>query len=98
MYVLATIEDTVRVPPRRFNEKLDVVIASELTNSLAGKVDKDVGVVLAVTGVKEIGGGNMIMGDGALYYDVKLEVLVYRPLLHEIVRGGSVKLQSLVHL
>jgi len=90
MYNLATIEDTVRVPPNRFkkfNENPKRVIASELENTLTGKVDKDAGVVLAVTNVKRIGEGRIVMGDGAFYYDVVLDVLAYKPVLHEIVSG-----------
>jgi len=87
MYKILKIEDTVRVPPRRFEEDLDKVIMSEFESKSAGRIDKDIGIILAVNDVKEIGEGKIIMGDGAVYYDCILEVLVYEPVLNEVVEG-----------
>jgi DNA-directed RNA polymerase subunit E' len=87
MYKILTIEDTVRVPPRRFNEDVGSVIMSEFENVVAGRIDKNVGIILSVIKVIEMGDGKIIMGDGAIYYDVKLDVLVYQPILNEIVEG-----------
>ncbi len=87
MYKILTVEDTVRVPPRRFNEDLETVIMSEFENVVAGRVDKNIGIILSVTKVRDMGEGKIIMGDGAVYYDVKLDVLVYQPVLNEIVEG-----------
>jgi len=87
MYKILTIEDTVRVPPRSFSEDLEATIISEFENTVAGRVDKNMGIILSVTKVREIGEGKIIMGDGAVYYDVKLDVLVYQPVLNEVVEG-----------
>lgn len=88
MYKILTVSDTVRVPPRRFNEELEGVIASEFENAVAGRIDKNVGVVLAVTEIKDTGEGKIIMGDGAIYYDVTLDVLIYQPILNEVIEGS----------
>ena len=88
MYKLMTIKDTVRIPPKRFNENLEQVIISELENSLSGHVDKSAGIVLSITNVKEVGEGRVILGDGAIYYDVTFEALVYQPVLNEVVDGA----------
>ncbi len=87
MYKILKIEDTVRVPPRRFDEDLNKVIMSEFESKSAGKIDRDIGIILAVNDVKEIGEGKIIMGDGAVYYDCILEILVYEPVLNEVVEG-----------
>ncbi|ODS37513.1 MAG: DNA-directed RNA polymerase [Candidatus Altiarchaeales archaeon WOR_SM1_79] len=87
MYKILTVEDTVRVPPRRFNEDLETAIISEFENIVAGKVDKNIGIILSVTKVREMGEGKIIMGDGAIYYDVKFDILVYQPVLNEVVEG-----------
>jgi DNA-directed RNA polymerase subunit E' len=87
MYKILNVEDTVRVPPKRFNEDLETVIMSEFENNVAGRVNKDMGIILSVTEVKEMGEGKIIMGDGAIYYDVKLDILVYQPVLNEVVEG-----------
>jgi len=87
MYKLVTVEDTIRIPPRRFNEDLNFIIVSELNNTIVGRVEKDVGILLAVTEVKKVSEGKIILGDGAVYYDAVFEVLVYQPELHEVIIG-----------
>jgi len=87
MYKLLTIEDAVRVPPKRFNEDLNEVIKSEFATKYIGKIIRNVGIILGVVNVNEIGEGKIIMGDGAIYYDVKLDILVYMPILNEVVEG-----------
>lgn len=88
MYKILTVDDTVRVPPRRFNEDLKTVITSEFENTVTGRIDKNVGIVLSVLKVVDMGEGKIIMGDGAIYYDVTMEVLVYQPILNEVVEGS----------
>jgi DNA-directed RNA polymerase subunit E' len=88
MYKILTVEDTVRVPPKRFAEDLDDAIMGEFENSLAGRIDKSAGIVLAVTKLVQTGEGKIIMGDGAIYYDVSMEVLAYQPVLNEVVEGS----------
>jgi DNA-directed RNA polymerase subunit E' len=87
MYKLLKVKDTVRVPPKRFNEKLEDVIRSELENLITGKIDKNLGIILAVIDVEGISEGKIIMGDGAIYYDANFNMLVYKPVLNEVIEG-----------
>jgi len=87
MYKISTIEDTVRIPPKRFGEELEQVLVSELDNTICGRVDKDVGIVIAPISVNKVGEGKIILGDGAAYYDTQFTALTYQPLLHEVVEG-----------
>jgi DNA-directed RNA polymerase subunit E' len=50
-------------------------------------VDEDIGVILAVTNVKEIGEGKIIWGDGGVYVDTTFDVLTYLPVVQEVVDG-----------
>ncbi|MBC7218734.1 MAG: DNA-directed RNA polymerase, partial [Hadesarchaea archaeon] len=79
MYKLVTIEDTVRVPPDRFSEKLEDVVLDILKKSYGGITDKDLGMVLVITEVLDVSIGRIIMGDGASYHEVTFEALVYKP-------------------
>ncbi len=88
MYKILTVEDTVRLPPQRFNEELDAAIISEFENAVTGRINKNIGIILAVTDVKECGEGKIIMGDGAVYYKVTLDMLVYQPMLNEVIEGS----------
>jgi DNA-directed RNA polymerase subunit E' len=88
MYKIVKVSDTVRVPPKRFSEDLKIVITQELEGMVVGKIDKNLGLVLAVTSVDEVGEGRIILGDGAVYYKVKLQMMVYQPLINEVVQGA----------
>lgn len=91
MYKLVEVQDTVRVPPSRFEEPLEQVVLDELRKSYEGLTDKDLGVILAITSVKEVGRGRLIIGDGASYHDVTFEALVYKPEVNEVVLGEVVE-------
>jgi DNA-directed RNA polymerase subunit E' len=88
MYKIVTVEDTVRVPPKRFNEEISAVITQEVESMVVGRIDKNIGVVLAVTEVNEVGEGRIILGDGAVYYNIKFKVLAYMPQINEVVEGS----------
>ncbi|KUO40423.1 MAG: DNA-directed RNA polymerase subunit E' [Hadesarchaea archaeon DG-33-1] len=92
MYKILTVRDTVRVPPSRFDEPLEEVVLDVLRKSYEGLTDKDVGAILAITEVKEIGTGRIIMGDGASYHNTTFEALVYKPELNEVVLGEVVEI------
>lgn len=92
MNKIVTVSDTVRVPPSRFDEPLGEVVLDILRKSYEGLTDKDLGVILAITEVKEIGVGRIIMGDGASYHDVVFDALVYKPELNEVVLGEVVEI------
>ena len=87
MYKLLTVEDTVRLPPKRFNEDLEEALMTEFENTMVGRIDREIGLILAATQVIEIGDGKIILGDGAIYYHTVLEIIVYEPVLNEVVEG-----------
>lgn len=87
MYKIVKVEDTVRVPPKRFGTDLPKAITSELENTWSGRIDKNLGIILAVTGVDNIGEGKIIMGDGAIYFNATIDLLVYQPVINEVVEG-----------
>jgi DNA-directed RNA polymerase subunit E' len=87
MYFLIKVNEKVRVPPKEFGGKLKETILKIVQEEYEGVVDEDLGLVIAVTGVGEVGEGKIVLGDGAAYYQTELELLMYRPLLHEVVEG-----------
>ena len=87
MYKILTVEDTVRVPPKRFDEDLKAAIVSEFGDMVAGRIDKTIGIILAVVNVDGISEGKIIMGDGAIYYNATFDILAYQPLISEVVEG-----------
>ncbi|HHQ44703.1 MAG TPA: DNA-directed RNA polymerase [Candidatus Altiarchaeales archaeon] len=87
MYKVVKLKDTVRIPPRRFEEDLETVITEELELMIAGRVEKNIGILLAVRKVEHVGEGRVILGDGGAYYDTLFEALAYEPQVNEVVEG-----------
>lgn len=94
MYYRMKLEDKVRVPPHRLGEELSRVILDVLQEQLEGSIDKEIGVFIAITRVLEIGEGELVPGDGAVYYDVSFEGVVLRLSLQEVIEGLVVETTS----
>jgi DNA-directed RNA polymerase subunit E' len=92
LYLIAKIEDIVRIPPNRFEDSLDEVAFEILNENYVGKIDKNLGLMITVKDIEEIGIGRVIMGDGAAYHDVIFNALFFRPELHEIVEGDVIEI------
>ncbi len=94
MYYRMKLSDKVRVPPHRLGEALDKVILEVLQEQLEGSIDKEIGIFIGVTKVLNIGEGEIIPGDGAVFYDVDFEALVLRLSLQEVMEGLVVETTS----
>ncbi len=96
-FKLVKILDTIRIPPHRFGEPFKEVVEDILRNGYEyrgykegeyeGKLDKDLGIIVAITKVIEIGEGRILPGDGAIYCDVVFEALIFKPEVNEIIEG-----------
>lgn len=87
MFYIAEVEDHVRVEPRHFGLATKDAVAEQLQESYVKTMHKDLGFVISVIGVSEVGEGIIIPGDGAAFYKSLFTVLVWKPELHELVPG-----------
>ena len=87
MYYKIEIKDRVRVPPNLFNLDTNEAVIKSIKKKYDGFISKDIGIVIDVSGVKEIGEGVIIPGDGSCYYETKFEILAFKPELQEVVLG-----------
>ena len=87
MFYKTKINDKVRVPPKKLGAKVKASLLDICKEDYEGRIDQGYGVIIAVTGIGDIGEGHIIPGDGAAYYEAEIEMLTYKPLMHEIVRG-----------
>lgn len=94
MYYKMEMSDKVRVPPHRMGEELSRVILDVLQEHLEGSIDKEIGIFIAITRVITIGEGEIVPGDGAIYYDVDFEAVVLRLSLQEVIEGLVVETTS----
>ncbi len=87
MYKTITVHDKVRVPPKMFGLDREEAIKKSLEERWEGLIDKKLGVILSVISVGDVGEGNILPGDGAIYYPADFSLLVYHPEMHELVKG-----------
>src|SRR3989344_6805870 len=87
MYVNYTVSDTIRVPPTEIGAHLKEALFNQAKHVYEGVLDEDMGVVVVVTGIDNVGDGKIVPGDGAVYYDCDISFLAYKPKMHELVEG-----------
>lgn len=92
MYRKVRLVDIIRIPPQRLEEDLETVIAETLRDKLEGRIDKTLGSIVAVIEVVEIGEGHILVGDGAVYYEVTFNAIAYKPEQQEIIEGSVVEI------
>lgn len=78
----------VRVPPKEFREDLKAAVLKIAQQEYEGIVDDELGIVVAVTQVSEVGEGKVVPGDGAAYYESTFDVLVFKPEIQEVIAGS----------
>ncbi len=90
MFKIIEVEDSVRVPPEKFGKDLEESIGESVQEKFEGVFTPDLGIVLNLDGIKEVGEGKLIPEDGGVYYSAKFKLLVYIPEEHEITIGEVV--------
>jgi len=92
LYYIAKIEDTVRIPPYKFESPLEDVAIEALNEEYNGVLDKRLGLMVSVTKIEDMGEGVLIMGDGAAYHKVTFDAIFYKPEQQEIVEGEVIEI------
>ncbi|OKY78223.1 MAG: DNA-directed RNA polymerase subunit E'/Rpb7 [Candidatus Methanohalarchaeum thermophilum] len=91
MYRKLKLIDTVRVPPKRLDEDVDKVVKEMLEEKLEGRIDRELGMFIAVTDVKEVQEGKIVPSDAGVYYNAEFECINYKPQMQEIIEGEVVE-------
>ncbi|NWF97141.1 MAG: DNA-directed RNA polymerase [Candidatus Thorarchaeota archaeon] len=94
MYSVVTVRDTVRIPPSQFGQPLQEAALAHLRKSHENVLDRDIGLVIAVLEVLEIGQGRLMPGDGETYHAVTYQVLVFKPMRGEVIEGNVVEIMD----
>jgi DNA-directed RNA polymerase subunit E' len=92
MFKLLTLEDTIRIPPKRFGDPLKDAGHDQLRMKYEGMVDDELGYVVAVANIKVNPTGKIIPGDGATYHRVSFSLLTFQPKIQEIIEGEVVEI------
>ena len=84
------VEDVISVPPTKLSLDVEKSVKESIEDRFEGKIDNDIGVILAVTDVEGVGEGRVLPGDPSVHYPVKFKLLTWMPKDHEIVEGEIV--------
>jgi len=90
MYQLVTVEEEIPVPPTKLNLNTEKAVIESIEERFEGKIDNEIGVILAVTNIENVGEGRILPGDPSVYYPVTFKLLTWMPQEHEIVEGEVV--------
>jgi DNA-directed RNA polymerase subunit E' len=94
MFYITEVEDHVRVEPKLFGLSTRDAVESQLKETYKDFYERDLGKVITVVEVMEIGDGIIIPGDGAVYYASKFKLLVWKPELQELVYGSIAEITN----
>ncbi|MBA7699352.1 hypothetical protein ES703_108047 [subsurface metagenome] len=87
MFYLTEAQDYIRVEPKLFGLPTADAVYKQLGETYTDYYDKELGKVIKVIEVLEVGEGVIIPGDGAAYYNSKFKLLVWKLELQEVVCG-----------
>jgi len=87
MFCITEVEDYVRVEPKLFGLPTVDAVENQLLETYSEYYDKEMGGVISVIEVLDVGEGVIIPGDGATYYNSRFKVLTWKPELQELVYG-----------
>ncbi len=87
MFYKIEVQDHIRVPPNLFNLAVKDAVIKRVKKKYEGHISKELGIVIDISDIKNIGEGIIIPGDGAPYYDVTFELLSFKPEMQEVVLG-----------
>ena len=92
MFKIVALEDTIRIPPDKFGKPIEIVGFEQLKMRYEGRVDEEMGYVIAVVNVQVSPVGKIIPGDGATYHNVGFSLLTFLPRIQEVIEGEVVEI------
>jgi DNA-directed RNA polymerase subunit E' len=87
MFYKTQLKDHIRVPPHLFGLKLEDAMLERIKKKYEGYISKELGIVIDISRLDNIGEGIIIPGDGASYYETEFEVITFKPEMQEVVLG-----------
>ena len=85
------LKNIVRIPPTKFGTDISDAAFFILSEQFNGQIYENIGFIIVVIDVLEVGDGKILHGDACTYHNVTCTVLCYMPELHEIVEGTVVE-------
>jgi len=87
MFYMLEVEDYIRVEPELFGLETKEAVLKQLEKTYSDFINKDLGAVIGILEVLNVGEGIIIPGDGAVYYKTNFKLLAFKPELQELAYG-----------
>lgn len=87
MFYRIELKDRIRIPPNLFDLDVEEAVIKRIKKKYDGYISNDLGIIIDVASVKDIGEGVIIPGDGSAYYETVFSLLTFKPELQEVVLG-----------
>ncbi|QLG28032.1 DNA-directed RNA polymerase [Halorarum halophilum] len=91
MYKRVRLKDTVEVPPEHLADVTNSRVRKLLQDKLEGRMDEDVGSVVSVVEVLDIGDGAVLPSRPGVYYEAEFDAITFDPDMQEVVDGNVVE-------
>ncbi|ELY61413.1 DNA-directed RNA polymerase [Natronococcus sp. A-GB1] len=91
MYKRVKLKDTVEVPPKALGDVSPKLVKQLLQDKLEGRMDEQVGSVVSVTQVHDIGEGAVLPNKPGVYYEAEFDAVTFDPDMQEVVDGTIVE-------
>jgi DNA-directed RNA polymerase subunit E' len=92
MYKKMKLKGVAKIEPDHLGDPLEAAVEKSLREKYEAVVDKSLGTIVAVLGADSIGEGHILAGDGAIYYEVDFQAIVFKPEMQEIIEGEVVEI------
>jgi DNA-directed RNA polymerase subunit E' len=87
MFYELKIKDHIRVAPTSFKDNVKESVLKSLGEKFEGYVSEELGFVVGIKAIDEIGEGAIIPGDGAAHYETTFTIFTFIPEIQEVVVG-----------
>lgn len=87
MFILSKFKDIIRVPASQLGQPIEEVLSDELNRRFANKVVLNVGLVICLHDIVEVGESYIYCGDGAIHTRCTYRLIVFRPKIGELLCG-----------
>ncbi len=91
MYKRVRLTDTVEVPPEYLADVSPELVKRLLQDKLEGRMDEEVGSIVSVTEIHDIGDGAVLPNQPGVYYEVSFDAVTFDPEMQEVIDGEVVE-------
>ena len=91
MYKRVRLKDTIEVPPEALDDVSPELVKRLLQEKLEGRMDEEVGSLVSVVDVHDIGEGSVLPNRPGVYYEADFDAVTFDPDMQEVVDGTIVE-------